>query len=92
MVRAALKEMGLNLLAPDGYASPALTSVIAPQGIGGNKIRQYMRERFNIVLAGGQQKLDDVIFGWATGLCARTEYLGNIGRTGDSFAQLRLPD
>lgn len=62
MVRAALKEMGLNLLAADGYASPALTSVIAPQGIGGNKIRQYMRERFNIVLAGGQQKLDDVIF------------------------------
>jgi aspartate aminotransferase-like enzyme len=62
MVRAALKEMGLKLLAADDYASPALTSVIAPQGIGGNKIRQYMRERFNIVLAGGQQKLDDVIF------------------------------
>ncbi len=62
MVRAAVKEMGLNLLAADDYASPALTSVIAPQGIGGNKIRQYMRERFNIVLAGGQQKLDDVIF------------------------------
>ncbi len=62
MVRAAVKEMGLKLLAADDYASPALTSVIAPQGIGGNKIRQYMRERFNIVLAGGQQKLDDVIF------------------------------
>ncbi|MDD2510000.1 MAG: alanine--glyoxylate aminotransferase family protein [Syntrophomonas sp.] len=62
MVRAALKEMGLKLLAADDNASPALTSVIAPQGIGGNKIRQYMRERFNIILAGGQQRLDDVIF------------------------------
>lgn len=62
MVRSAVKEMGLGLLAADGYASPALTAVIAPQGIGGNKIRQYMRERFNIILAGGQQKLDNVIF------------------------------
>ena len=48
MVRAAVKEMGLKLLAADDYASPALTSVIAPQGIGGNKIRQYMRERFKL--------------------------------------------
>lgn len=62
MVRIAVKEMGLGLLAADNIASPALTSVIAPPGIGGNKIRQNMRERFNIILAGGQQKLDDVIF------------------------------
>ncbi|MDD2619275.1 MAG: alanine--glyoxylate aminotransferase family protein [Syntrophomonadaceae bacterium] len=62
MVREAVKAMGLELLAPDHCASCALTSVRAPEGIGANKIRQYIREDFNIILAGGQQTLDDVIF------------------------------
>ncbi|HZK42842.1 MAG TPA: alanine--glyoxylate aminotransferase family protein [Syntrophomonadaceae bacterium] len=62
MVRLGIKEMGLDLLAPDINASTAVTSVIAPKEIGANKIRQVMLEDFNIVLAGGQQSLDDVIF------------------------------
>jgi len=62
MVRASIKEMGLHLLADDNVASTALTSVVAPEGIGANKIRRYMQEKFNIVLAGGQQRLNDVIF------------------------------
>lgn len=62
MVRESVKEMGLKLLADDNAASPAVTSVIAPEGIGANKIRQYMQDNFNIILAGGQQELDDVIF------------------------------
>jgi aspartate aminotransferase-like enzyme len=62
MVRAAIREMGLKTLAADGCASPALTSVIAPEGIGANKIRKMMQEEFDIVLAGGQKTLDDVIF------------------------------
>jgi aspartate aminotransferase-like enzyme len=62
MVREAIKEMGLKLLAVDENASPALTSVIAPPEMGANRIRQAMREEFNIVMAGGQQRLDDVIF------------------------------
>lgn len=62
MVREAVKEMGLQLLAPDNQASMALTAVKAPEEIGANKIRKYMLEHFNIVLAGGQQKLDNIIF------------------------------
>lgn len=62
MVRESVKEMGLKLLADDEIASPAVTSVIAPEGIGANKIRQYMQNNFNIILAGGQKELDDVIF------------------------------
>jgi len=62
MVRAAVRAMGLEFLAPDACASPALTSVIAPEGPGANKIRKYLNEEFNIVLAGGQQTLDNVIF------------------------------
>jgi aspartate aminotransferase-like enzyme len=35
---------------------------MAPEDIGANQIRKFMLEEFNIVLAGGQQKLDNVIF------------------------------
>ncbi len=62
LVREAVKAMGLDLLAADANASPALTSVIAPAGMGANRIRRAMQEEFNIVMAGGQQRLDDVIF------------------------------
>lgn len=62
LVRGAVKEMGLQLLADDSVASTALTAVLAPEGIGANKIRKDMLEKFNIVIAGGQQSLDNVIF------------------------------
>lgn len=62
MVRASVKAMGLKLLTEDKYASSAVTSVIAPENIGANPIRKYMHEEFNIILAGGQQSLDNVIF------------------------------
>ena len=62
MVRASRKAMGLQLLTEDRYASSAVTSVIAPEKIGANAIRKFMQDEFNIILAGGQQSLDNVIF------------------------------
>ena len=62
MVRTSVRAMGLKLLARDENASHALTAVVAPEEIGANKIRKYMLDQFNIVLAGGQQSLDNVIF------------------------------
>ncbi len=62
MVRAAIGELGLELLAPDQHASTALTAVLAPGRSGANQIRSKMLNRFNIVLAGGQLELDDVMF------------------------------
>jgi aspartate aminotransferase-like enzyme len=62
LVREAIKELGLELLAADKNASTALTAVIAPGRKGANKLRSYMLNRFNIVLAGGQLNLDDVMF------------------------------
>ncbi|HOB11826.1 MAG TPA: alanine--glyoxylate aminotransferase family protein [Syntrophomonadaceae bacterium] len=62
MVRASVRAMGLKLLAQEENASHALTAVVAPEEIGANKIRKYMADQFNIVLAGGQQSLDNVIF------------------------------
>ncbi len=62
LVRSSIKAMGLELLTEDRYASSAVTSVVAPEQIGANTIRKYMQEEFNIILAGGQQSLDNVIF------------------------------
>lgn len=62
MVRASIKAMNLELFTEDKFASSAVTSIIAPQHIGANQICKYMLDEFNIILAGGQQKLNDVIF------------------------------
>lgn len=62
LIRSSVKEMGLELLAPDNNASTAVTSVIAPKHIGANKIRKIMQDDFNIVLAGGQRNLEGIIF------------------------------
>ncbi|MGE5455254.1 MAG: pyridoxal-phosphate-dependent aminotransferase family protein [Methylocystaceae bacterium] len=62
MVRAGVKSLGLELLADDTVASSALTAVVAPRGLGSNKIRQVMLDKYNVVLGGGQQHLDNVIF------------------------------
>ncbi len=62
LVRSSVREMGLELLTEEKCASPAVTSVIAPVSVGANAIRKYMLDEFNIVLAGGQQSLDNVIF------------------------------
>ncbi|MDD3852403.1 MAG: alanine--glyoxylate aminotransferase family protein, partial [Syntrophomonadaceae bacterium] len=61
MVRSSVKAMGLELAAADESASTAVTAVIIPKNIGANRLRQYMYEQMNIILAGGQQQMDDVI-------------------------------
>ncbi|MGI6551085.1 MAG: pyridoxal-phosphate-dependent aminotransferase family protein [Syntrophomonadales bacterium] len=62
LVRTGVKAMGLTPLADDSIASCSLTSVLAPEGIGANKIRKILLDRFGVVVAGGQQKMNDVIF------------------------------
>ena len=62
MVRSAIRAMGMDLLAAEEQASTAVTAVLAPGGAGANQIRSRMLNRFNIVVAGGQQELDDVMF------------------------------
>jgi len=62
IVRTGVKAMGLTPLVDDAVASASLTSVKAPASIGANQIRKILRERFGVIVAGGQQNLDDVIF------------------------------
>ena len=62
MTRAAMRALGLELLCEDAVASAAVTAVRSPAGLEANRLRRVARENYNVVLAGGQQKLDNVIF------------------------------
>ena len=53
--QAGVKAMGLKLLAKEGCGSPAITAVIP--GGDAERIRQHMKKRFDILLAGGQDHL-----------------------------------
>jgi aspartate aminotransferase-like enzyme len=59
--RAAIKALGLPLLAVDAAASPAITAVI-PDRVDAEQVRSIMKKRFDIVLAGGQDHLKGKIF------------------------------
>ncbi len=54
--RAAVKAMGLKLLAPDS-PSDATTGAYMPEGIDGGKFVKYLRDDMGITMAGGQDHL-----------------------------------
>ncbi len=57
--RAAVKALGLTLLAPDDAASTAVTAIASDDA---EKIRSTMRQKYDIALAGGQNHLKGKIF------------------------------
>ncbi|MDD4909791.1 MAG: alanine--glyoxylate aminotransferase family protein [Candidatus Omnitrophica bacterium] len=59
--RAAVKALGLGLLAPDA-ASDAVTAVKVPAGIEGEKLVKTMRDTYGVTIAGGQGELKGKIF------------------------------
>jgi aspartate aminotransferase-like enzyme len=59
--RAAMTAMGLRLYAP-GAHSDAVTAVLAPPGIDGQKVVKILREKHNLTIAGGQDRARGKIF------------------------------
>jgi len=59
--RAAVKALGMPLFAPDESASPAITAV-APVSVSAEQVRSILKQRFDIILAGGQNHLKGKIF------------------------------
>lgn len=59
--RAAVRALGLRPMAEDAFASPVVTSVWAPEGIGADDIRKVLRKEYGITFAGGQAKLKNKI-------------------------------
>ena len=54
--QAGMEAMGLPLYAAEGHGSPAITAV-APEGIDAEALRKAVKEKFDILLAGGQDHL-----------------------------------
>ena len=59
--REAMKTLGLQLFAPDS-PSNAVTAVIAPADVDGQKVVKVLREKHNITIAGGQDQAKGKIF------------------------------
>ncbi len=60
--REGIKSLGLSLFAEESHASNTVTAVAAPKGLDVKKLRKILKEEHQVVLAGGQQKLDGKIF------------------------------
>jgi aspartate aminotransferase-like enzyme len=59
--QAGMLAMGLSLYAAEGHGSPAITAV-APEGIDAEELRKAVKQRFDILLAGGQDHLKGKVF------------------------------
>ena len=61
-VRDGIKSLGLSLFAEESHASNTVTAVAAANGLDTKKMLKILREEQQVILAGGQQKLDGKIF------------------------------
>jgi aspartate aminotransferase-like enzyme len=60
--RAGVQALGLTLFADPDHASNALTAVRVPEGLDGRRLRQALRERHGVVVAGGQGPVEQIVF------------------------------
>jgi aspartate aminotransferase-like enzyme len=56
-----MEAIGLPLFAAKGHGSPAITAV-APEGLDAELLRKTVKEKFDILLAGGQDHLKGKVF------------------------------
>ncbi|MDD5081927.1 MAG: alanine--glyoxylate aminotransferase family protein [Dehalococcoidales bacterium] len=60
--RTGVRALGLSTFAEEYCASNTVTAVTAPDGIDIKKVLKTLEEQYQIVLAGGQSRLDGKIF------------------------------
>ena len=60
--REGVKSLGLTLFADESHASNTVTAIAGTNGLDSDKLRKILRDEYQIVLAGGQQKLEGKIF------------------------------
>ncbi len=87
--REGVKALGLKLLADESCASNAVTSVRNPEGVDGAALRKVMREKYGVVLAGGQGALRNDIFRIGhLGLVSETDIIAVLGTLGLALKEL----
>lgn len=60
-VRKSLEDLGLKLFAEAKYASPAISSAYVPEGLTSKQIQYPLEDKFDVVIAIGQEHLLDKI-------------------------------
>jgi aspartate aminotransferase-like enzyme len=60
--RAGAKAMGLELFSPDEDRSAVVTAIRSPEGTDAGDIVKALRDRFGMIIAGGQGELQGKIF------------------------------
>jgi len=60
--RDGIKSLGLSLFADEKYASNTVTAAAVSNGLDSKKMLKILREEHQVILSGGQQKLDGQIF------------------------------
>jgi aspartate aminotransferase-like enzyme len=61
MIRDGVRDIGLGILAEEGYESPTITAVHTPEGISGTEVYEAMRDR-GIELAKGYGAVKETTF------------------------------
>ncbi len=59
--QAGMKAIGLPIFSAEGHGSPAITAV-APKTIDAEQLRKEVKDKFDILLAGGQDHLKGKVF------------------------------
>jgi aspartate aminotransferase-like enzyme len=67
---AGLNALGFDLFAADGYRSPTVTAALPPPGVDVSRLRDLLRSKYAVVIAGGQGKM--------TGKMIRVGHLGAV--------------
>lgn len=62
MARKGVKALGLSIFPKEEFASPTVTAVNAPAGLDVKKFLNLLLDKYQIALAGGQDRLEGKIF------------------------------
>jgi aspartate aminotransferase-like enzyme len=62
LTRRGVKDLGLELLADERFASNTVTAVKIPEGVEVKALRNLVEDEYDTVLAGGQGKFQGKIF------------------------------
>jgi len=90
-VRAGCKALGLELFAKPANASNCITAIKSPAGLGPDKIRKLLLEKYGLVLAGGQAHLKDSVFRVGhLGYVSETDILGCMAALGAGLKELGM--
>ena len=92
MVRTGVQALRLKLFCADpARRSNAVTAIHKPEGIKTADLRKLMRDKYDVVLAGGQGKIKDDIFRIGhLGFVTETDLLAALGTLGLALKELGM--